>query len=279
MSDDKKNGNGANGHDKSKNEKKGDIIHFPSLAERDRLEREKRENEKKWQKEYQKRRSAAPQVFGVQGASIKGDQPMFNWDRIPPFAGIFAAGIIIIHLITNLFIPPEIRYELFFKLGFVPAYYTGEMEWSWWALAGPISHVLLHGGWMHIILNAIMGLALGMAFEKTSSTRTAVLFFILCTLGGAAFHFVLSPDSTVPVIGASSGISGLFAATLMLFHAQGRIGTRSRYGVWPIIGFWIALFIGLGLLGGGSVAWQAHLGGFLSGLALFQLWAKGYIRL
>lgn len=246
-------GNGSgNGHDKDE----GKIVSFPSLAERDRIEREKREKEQEWQAAYKKRRKAAM-------------PPFINTDRIPPFAGALTAAMLLVHLVLYLAMGGAERLQAIYMFGFMPAVFTGATEWSAWALITPVTHIFIHGGWMHVLVNAVMMLALGLAFEKTAGTRAAVVFFALCVLGGALFYVILSPFSTAPVIGASGGISGLFAAMLLMFHDQGRL-PPGKYGPWPIIGFWLILFLAMGFMSGDNIAWQAHLGGFLTGIVLYR---------
>lgn len=237
---------------------KGDIIKFPTLAERDRQRREKERQEKAWRKEYKKNTQV----------------PFFNTAKIPPATRIFFAVFILVHLLSLFFLDDPGRYDLHLKAGFVPGVFTGESPWSWSALLTPLSYIFIHSGWMHVGFNGVMLLALGVFFEREFGTRRMVFFFFSCGLLGALFYFVLNPFSIVPVIGASGSISGLFAVTLLIMHERGLMGPMGRRGPWPLIGIWLLLIVGMGVLGGGNVAWQAHLGGFLGGLLLLYLWRK-----
>jgi len=253
-----KNGSGENGDNKEEDK----VIHFPTLAERDRIEREKREKEQQWQAAYRAQQKAAAPSF-------------FNRDRIPPATGFLALTIIALHILLTFFISAPLRFDLYTALGFIPGQFTGELPWRWWALITPLTHTLLHGGWMHIGFNAIMLLALGTAFEQRFGPRRFIAFYALCAIGGAALTLILNPFSMTPVIGASGAISGLFAATILMFYEQGMFGPLTgrlaRFGPWPVIGLWILIFTFIGILSGGHIAWQAHLGGFLTGLAIYRI--------
>lgn len=135
---------------------------------------------------------------------------------------------------------------------------------------------------MHIAFNGVMLLALGTFFEKQMGGRGLLVFLTVCSLVGAAFYMAFEPFSTAPVIGASGGLSGLFAAMIMVFHDQriyGPISARLvRYGVWPLLGVWLVFMVVMGMAFG-EIAWQAHVGGYIAGIVLMLLRKRGLIRL
>ncbi len=266
MSTNGTNGSG-NGHDPNhKGDKK--IVKFPSLGERDRIRREERKEEEQAKKKYR----------------AANNEPFFKAGNIPPFTKVLIAAFLIVHIPLYLIFDDAVRLQAFYTFGFVPGIYTGTYEWSWFALITPLTHAFIHGSWMHLAFNAVMGLVLGMFLEKMYGSRAAAIFFIVCTISGALLYFALSPLSITPVVGASGGISGFFGALIYITITQNaqhpitqRLGKR---GPWPILIFW-GLFIvvpGL-LLGGGSMAWQAHLGGYIAGIALLIAMQKGKIKL
>ncbi len=264
------NGTG-NGHDP--NDKK--IVKFPTLGERDRIRREERKQEEKWRKEYRTKQKT------LRGAN---DEPFFKAGNIPPFTKALILAFCIVQIPLFLLYDDGARLSTFYTFGFIPGIYTGQFDWNWVALITPLTHAFIHGSWMHFIFNTVMGLVLGMYFEKIYGSRASAIFFILCTLGGALLYFALSPLTITPVVGASGGISGFFGALIYMTITQNtahpitqRFGKR---GPWPILIFW-GLFIAVPglLLGGGSMAWQAHLGGYAAGVALITLIQKGKIKL
>ena len=254
----KTNGSG-NGHDKERDD---NIVHMPTLAERDRIRKEKQKQEKTWRKQYKKENSA----------------PFFNTGKIPPLTRIFIALFLMVHLPLYLFFDPVQRFDFFHSFGFVPAAFTGAEEWRWSALVTPLTHIFIHGGWMHLLFNAAMMLVMGMFMETAFGARRMLIFFFISGLSGALFYLVLNPSLTAPVIGASGSISGLFGVTFLILYERGMMGPMGKRGAWPMIILWIALISGMGMLGGGDVAWQAHLGGFLGGIALFYAMKKGIVR-
>lgn len=258
-----KNTNGS-GNGKAKDE---NIVHFPTLANRDRMRREQLE------KEAQEAKAKKAYIKIQRGAN---DAPMFNFGNITPFAKFMALAFIAVHLVIFLLLSYPQRMDAFYMLGFVPGYFTGVVSPTpWFAPIGVITHMFVHGSWMHLAFNGVMGLALSVLFERNFGTRTTAIFFFACGIIGAAFYMAFAPYSTTPVIGASGCISGLFAAAIMFLHERGQMGRfsgkLSQYGPWPILGFWLAFMLIAGFVSGEKMAWQAHIGGFVGGAVLYYL--------
>lgn len=253
MNGKKTNGSG-NGHDKDHSIKESSIVRFPSKNERRK-------------KEALRLRAAAPKK-----------EPFFNYGQIPLFTRLILLIFVVVQ-IGMMLVPEELRTQIVYTFGFVPAYFTGMLKpFPYGAALSPVTHIFIHGGWMHLAFNAVMAVSLGVFFEREFGTRRTVIFFFACGLAGALVYFALNPFSEVPVIGASGSVSGLFGALIMLLGKRGGLGRRTR-GPWPLIAFWVLFMVLTGSLSGGGIAWQAHIGGFLSGIALFYLMDKGKIRL
>lgn len=225
------------------------VIHLPTQAERQR----------------QKKRE-----------SRESSEPLFNATpliKLPPLTRFMLLAFIIVHIVTDVILSHTAQFWVFAHFGFVPAYYSGQISFGWPALVGPLTFTFLHGGWTHIILNALMMMAFGAGVEKWMGSKRFFTFFMLCNLFAALAQFVFAPDSTMPVIGASGGLSGLFAAILIMMQMQGAIGQGGRYGILPFIVLWIFISVLFGLMGGpggSNVAWAAHIGGFLAGFVLLK---------
>jgi len=112
-----------------------------------------------------------------------------------------------------------------------------------------------------------------------------VFFYLLCGVIAAYGHAITEPSSVVPMIGASGAVSGILGAYLLLYP-RAKIHTIIFFGFFVdvvmlpagvIIGLWALLQIVNGILSKGpagqtSVAWFAHISGFLFGLAAIKLW-------
>ena len=240
----KYNGNGQN-HDEEK------IVHFPSPAERNRMRRE------------QEIKNRPPH------------EPMIN---LPPATKLLAGSFLLIYIVI-FFLPKPSQYWVYDHFGFVSGRYTGATEFELYALAAPLTYMFLHGGWMHTVMNTVMMAAFGTGVERLIGPRRMLALFTLCSLAAVLAQFAASPFSTDPVIGASGGLSGLFAAILVVLQKSGAGGT-GRYGIWPFVALWIGVSVLFGMMeapDGGTVAWVAHIGGFLAGF-LFLKPVMRYMR-
>lgn len=266
------------------------IIHFPKLEKRQRIEKNKKKDtqkdkqeqealEQEYREQYRKERAARARMqTNMARNSAAGKQPFINWEKIPPFTRGAVALFLIIHLASTFLLDDAQRLELFMYFGFVPAYYTGAIAWSWTALIAPFTTLIIHGSWMHLLVNSVMMIAMGVFFERQFGAKATLKVFILSGLAGSLVYFLLNPTLSSPVVGASGAISGLFAAALMMMHLSGMAGQKAhKRGPFPFILLWITIMISVGLISD-DTAWQSHLGGFLGGLGLFQLWRKGKIR-
>lgn len=250
-------------NDRSK-EDLGKVIKFPTLQERDSIrneeERRKKQRERAWRALYQAQKRTAHGSF-------------FNFGRV----GVFTRTILCLYVL--MFIPlafmPDLKFQIFMQFGFVPAYFTAYMSGDaasvpFTAPLGIFTYAFLHADFMHLVFNAVMSLVFGIMVEEAFGTKRTAIMFVVCSVAGAILHFCLMPDSLAPVVGASSAISGLFGISLLLLYRQGRMGMMSARGPWPMIGVWIGIMVVVGLLTPGNIAWIAHLGGFLTGVGLYQ---------
>jgi membrane associated rhomboid family serine protease len=114
--------------------------------------------------------------------------------------------------------------------------------------------------------------AFGTGVDRWIGGKRMLALFVLCSFASTLVHFLFNPFSTDPVIGASGGLSGLFAAILIMMQQKGLVPT-GRYGLWPLIIIWIGISVLFGMVeapGGGAVAWAAHIGGFLAGFVFLK---------
>ena len=196
--------------------------------------------------------------------------PLIN---LPPLTLYLLAAII---LVQGLFsVMPSAWVEAWgYNLAFVPARYTKPELFNVFAFTSPFTHLFVHGGWLHVLMNATMLAAFGAGAEKMFGATKTFIFFIVSGLAGALAQFLLGPHSPIPMVGCSGALSGLFAAVMIRMIEAGQ-AQAGRFGIWGIAAMWIGLSYASALVGGevgiGNVAWAAHAGGFIAGMGLMKL--------
>lgn len=143
-----------------------------------------------------------------------------------------------------------------------------------------ITSMFLHGGWFHLLGNMWFLYLFGNNVEDSMSRLRFPIFYLLCGLGAVAAQMLSNPGSPVPMVGASGAIGGVMGAYAVLYPKApahmlvifGFYVTRIAVPAILMLGYWflIQLLGGLPTIGGqtGGVAFWAHVGGFLAGVAL-----------
>lgn len=150
-----------------------------------------------------------------------------------------------------------------------------------------LTSMFMHGGWAHILGNMLYLWIFGDNLEDRLGHGRYLLFYLLVGLLASLAHVftsvLIGDNLQIPSLGASGAIAGVLGGYLLLFPGRRvtvilvRVVTQVRaifaVGVW----FLLQLVGGLGVLGGGSdgVAYAAHIGGFIAGLALIKLFDNG----
>ena len=174
--------------------------------------------------------------------------------------------------LASMFAGPHIVWQA----GFIPARLSQATPFvavPFWLT--PLSATLLHGGWLHLGFNLLMFAYCGRQVETVLGGLRLVIMYVLGAYGAAFAQFLVDPTSASPMIGASGAISAVIGSYALMF---GR-GTTKRMGpVSPTIvralwlaAAWIVLQALIGLAtdaGPTPIATAAHVGGFLTGLAL-----------
>ncbi|MGC4063334.1 MAG: rhomboid family intramembrane serine protease [Polyangiaceae bacterium] len=153
----------------------------------------------------------------------------------------------------------------------------------------PVTSMFLHGGWGHLLGNALFLWVFGNNVEDSMTRERFAVFYILCGLAAAAAQVAIDPSSPVPMVGASGAISGIMGGYLVLYPTV-RIKVLFvwviflqilRVPAYLVLLLWAAYQVILGLpqlttiddkVSSGIAVW-AHIGGFLAGLALIRLFA------
>ena len=130
-----------------------------------------------------------------------------------------------------------------------------------------VSHSLLHGGMLHMVMNMAILLALGRFTAERYGPGVALPSFLICAVAGGAVYGLLS-HGPYPMVGASGAVFGFFGIWTAWDWCRHRAVGVSVAPVWRRIavlaGLNLLLYFGLD----GLLAWEAHLGGFLAGLGI-----------
>jgi membrane associated rhomboid family serine protease len=140
-----------------------------------------------------------------------------------------------------------------------------------------LTSMFVHGGVGHVAGNMLYLFIFGPAVEERTGPAHYLSFYLLSGIASAAATVVMAPQSMVPVIGASGAIAGVLGAYFILYP-RGSILTffppfffRLPAVLYLIVWFAAQLLSGIasGTAGAsmGGVAWWAHVGGFLFGVA------------
>jgi len=140
-----------------------------------------------------------------------------------------------------------------------------------------LSSMFMHASWMHIIGNMLYLWIFGDNIENRIGAARFLGFYLVCGVVASLAHIAFAMDSTIPSLGASGAIAGVLGAYLVLFPKRKvRVMVARQIVPMPafvVRGLWIALqFFGqFSVAGEGGVAYMAHIGGFVAGVALIFL--------
>lgn len=129
------------------------------------------------------------------------------------------------------------------------------------------TYSLLHGGFLHMLFNMLILLHLGREAVQRLGQAGFALVYMLCAAGGGLVYALLS-SSDVPMLGASGAVFGLFGTSMFWEFQRRRAAGATLEPVWRLLTGLVVMNVVLFFLVGGMLAWQAHLGGFLTGLLL-----------
>jgi membrane associated rhomboid family serine protease len=222
--------------------------------------------------------------------------------NVPGAVLALAVLLVAIHVIQEYFLNERQVDELLTLFAFSPQRYAATAPpWlpAWW---GPqiwtfVSYAFFHANFPHVIFNVIWLVAFGPPIARRFGPERFLVFCAATAAAGAAAHLVTHLGELSPMIGASATVSGAMAAAMrFVFQRGGPLGAighheQASYHVPaapltamlrdPRILAFLAVWFGVNFIFGvgavsmpgtvGSVAWEAHVGGFLAGLLGFSL--------
>lgn len=224
---------------------------------------------------------------------MQSPEPIFNVPKVVAAA----LGLIIAVHVLRLLVSPDLDLWIVSVAAFIPARFDsygyelpgGEIArfTSW------ITHMFVHGDFVHLAFNAAWLLVFGGAIADRAGAARFVVFSLLTGMAGAAAFLIWNPGMLAAVIGASGAVSGLMGGTMrFMFGAidSGGLRTlRDAPGAAPLMGLKAALSdrrvqmvtiatviinvlaaFGFGSAqDAGGIAWEAHLGGYFTGFLMY----------
>ena len=220
---------------------------------------------------------------------------------LPGALTAYIALIAVIHL--RVLLPPELENWTIDVFGFIPKRYdstllnidfpggAGAKVWTF------VTYSLLHANLTHLGFNVLWLLPFGSALARRFGAVRFYVFMVVTAAAGALAHLLTHEHAIAPMIGASASVSGTMAAAIRFAFVKGSFLSFSRgdadeaakvpalslgqaFRDTRVLGF-LAVWFGINIIfgvgsiaigaDGASVAWQAHIGGFLAGLMLFSL--------
>ena len=215
---------------------------------------------------------------------------MFN---IPGVVLVMIALCAGVHLVRLYALSLDQDLGLVSRAAFIPARYTGEYVIDIYAVTSTVTYAFLHGGWGHLIVNMVWLAAFGSPLANRLGAFRFAMFWLVTAWAAVALHYVLHSSEPVPLVGASGAISGMMGAAARFGFQIDRSSGRGRFSgqplsvvqtltsrsvvvfllVWMVVNF----ISGMGYLTPedmGSIAWEAHVGGFLAGFLLIRLFGE-----
>jgi membrane associated rhomboid family serine protease len=220
---------------------------------------------------------------------------------LPGALSAYVLLLAVIHL--RVLLPPDLENWTIDIFGFIPKRYDtavlsagfpggeGAKVWTF------VTYSLLHANLSHIGFNVLWLLPFGSALARRFGAIRFFAFMAVTAAAGALAHLVTHEHALAPMIGASASVSGTMAAAIrfafvrgsFLSFNRGDANAAARVPAQPLwqalrdrrvlafLAIWFGVNIVFGAASiaigadGASVAWQAHIGGFLAGLLLFSL--------
>ena len=190
---------------------------------------------------------------------------------------------------------PDQQVTYFSSFGFIPSTFFNQLSnfdlqsigWEWSTI---FTSMFSHGGIFHLLGNMLFLYLYGDNVEEAMGKVWYLLFYLSCGLLAAFAQALVSPDSQIPMVGASGAISGVIASYLLLYP---RANVRVFYWFFLFLGTLMVpayLVLGIWLIqqmlafpesmkSAGGVAVAAHLGGFIAGFFLTPLVKKKGVKL
>lgn len=194
---------------------------------------------------------------------------------------LIAANILVYLATLNIMSDNRAMYFFLYDWAIIPGHISAGRGY-----ATLITSQFVHGGFLHLAGNMLFLWIFGDNLEAEMGRLRFLAFYLACGVGAGLIQVLGAPNSMVPMVGASGAIAGIMGGYLLLYP-KARVDVLVIVIVffwifpipaWIILGVWLALQL-FGTIGAdpdaGGVAYWAHVGGFVVGLAFtLPLWLQ-----
>lgn len=217
---------------------------------------------------------------------------------------VMATALVTIAMFALIFLVPERAVRIIESgAGFSPVRLLAgpEANGGWTRMLSPlVGHMFVHAGVAHLLFNMLWFVAFGapvarrmgaenalQSFPALSAAGLFLTFYFLCGVVGALTFTLFHMNHFTLLVGASGGVSGLLGAVVRFaFNRTSLFGPEaSRFSPLssPSVLVWTAFIVitnvavgiyGAALTGGASIAWEAHIGGYLFGLLAYPFFER-----
>ena len=195
--------------------------------------------------------------------------------------GLIAANVLVFVAMLPAMGDQRVLLQVYSDWALVPAWVT-----SGYSLHSLVSSMFMHAGFLHIAGNMLFLWIFGDNLEEDMGHFGFLLFYLASGVGAGLVQVLADPSSMVPMVGASGAIAGVMGGYLLLYP-RARVDVLFIFIIffkvfpmpaWVMLGVWFGLQLINGAsadLSAGGVAYWAHAGGFIVGLALaIPLWMR-----
>lgn len=217
----------------------------------------------------------------LEKAAFPAREPAFN---LAPVIVWLIAACTAIHLARVYLLDAHQDAALLGAAAFIPEFYSGRYPIDVYTFTSPVTYSLLHGSSIHLGVNMIWLAAFGSPLAYRLGTARLLVFWAFTAAAAALLHYIVHMNDVAPLIGASGAISGMMGAAARFGFRIDRTGSKPAFGgrllpfsavfrsrmVVTFLTIWMAVNLATGLVGFGpdsanTIAWEAHIGGFLAG--------------
>ncbi len=144
-----------------------------------------------------------------------------------------------------------------------------------------LSSLFIHGGFFHLAGNMLYLWIFGDNIEDRFGHLPFLVFYLASGVIASMTHVLIHPNSTMPLIGASGAVAGILGAYFLLYPRAQVLTLVFLFIIVQIVrlpalvflGLWFAIQL-LSSSAGGNIAWYAHIGGFVAGVAFVFIYKK-----